>query len=364
MIMNAAAADVINILAMLVSSYMVHRNEILDRKMKRFFLFAALFTVVAIAAEIGTIYCSAGTVRLRTAHVLFNVVGFSLSPFISLFIALAFCNHTSRLKTSLFLPLAINFILTALSPAFGFGFSVSETNVYQRGPLFFVYIFSYIWGMSILFRETLIITRRYQSKNRYTLFLLFAFILAGTSVQILLPSVFTTWSCVALAIIIYYAYFCELTEKHDILTNLLNRRAYECEVNRLKTSERAVVFLFDVDAFKAINDTYGHQYGDECLHTIAAAIRETFSSVGLCYRIGGDEFCVLSEALDREKAADHLRLFLCNLERIQEKDARIPAVSFGYSLYQKSAGSIEQAISAADLEMYAHKNGQKGMPVS
>ena len=42
MIMNAAAADVINILAMLVSSYMVHRNEILDRKMKRFFLFAAL----------------------------------------------------------------------------------------------------------------------------------------------------------------------------------------------------------------------------------------------------------------------------------------------------------------------------------
>ena len=80
-----------------------------------------------------------------------------------------------------------------------------------------------------------------------------------------------------------------------------------------------MVFLFDVDAFKAINDTYGHQYGDECLHTIAAAIRETFSSVGLCYRIGGDEFCVLSEALDREKAADHLRLFLCNLERIQEK---------------------------------------------
>ena len=51
--------------------------------------------------------------------------------------------------------------------------------------------------------------------------------------------------------------------------------------------------MFDVDDFKQINDRYGHIQGDLCLAGIAECIKKSYANFGYCYRIGGDEFCVL-----------------------------------------------------------------------
>ena len=189
-------------------------------------------------------------------------------------------------------------LLTVLSPKFGLIFSISQQNEYFRGPCFFVYVAAYIWSMTILFKETLYLARRYQNKDCFALLLLFLFILGGTSIQVLFPSIHTTWSCVSLSLILYYAFFCELKEKHDILTGLFNRRAYEYKIQHLESLGYGVIIFFDVDDFKKINDQFGHQYGDQCLSTIAGLILKSFSAIGFCYRIGGDEFGVLSDKAD------------------------------------------------------------------
>jgi hypothetical protein len=58
--------------------------------------------------------------------------------------------------------------------------------------------------------------------------------LIGTALQLLFPLIHTTWISVSLAMIMYYAYYCDLLEKHDVMTNLLNRRSYEYHLPGLK----------------------------------------------------------------------------------------------------------------------------------
>ena len=78
----------------------------------------------------------------------------------------------------------------------------------------------------------------------------------------------------------------------DALTGLLNQNSY---LNRTAEMRRSggVLVVFDVDGFKQINDRYGHLQGDVCLAEIADCIKKAYARCGYCYRIGGDEFCVL-----------------------------------------------------------------------
>lgn len=69
-----------------------------------------------------------------------------------------------------------------------------------------------------------------------------------------------------------------MKEKHDILTGLFNRRAYEYEIQHLESLGYGAIIFFDVDDFKKINDQFGHQYGDQCLSTIAGLILKSFQA--------------------------------------------------------------------------------------
>ena len=85
---------------------------------------------------------------------------------------------------------------------------------------------------------------------------------------------------------------------HDTLTGMLNRRAFEAEWHNSKQllRRRRVdigLILFDVNHFKAINDSYGHQSGDEVLKSISSCIQSVLRSAEELYRIGGDEFAAI-----------------------------------------------------------------------
>ncbi|MBE9564006.1 MAG: GGDEF domain-containing protein, partial [Proteobacteria bacterium] len=86
--------------------------------------------------------------------------------------------------------------------------------------------------------------------------------------------------------------------QHDSLTGVLNRRAFELEWNNSKQllMRRRVgvcMMLFDINHFKAINDTYGHKVGDDVLVDISSCIQKALRTSEKLYRIGGDEFAVI-----------------------------------------------------------------------
>ena len=84
---------------------------------------------------------------------------------------------------------------------------------------------------------------------------------------------------------------------HDALTGLYNRSAYDFMRHDLDMSRNALL-LVDVDKFKSVNDTYGHDVGDLVLKRVAEVLRYSFRSTDLVFRLGGDEFVVIMSNVD------------------------------------------------------------------
>jgi diguanylate cyclase (GGDEF)-like protein len=151
---------------------------------------------------------------------------------------------------------------------------------------------------------------------------------------------------------------------HDGLTGLVNRSLFAERVSdaigacsgRLGTL--AVVYL-DLDGFKLVNDTLGHEAGDELLSAAARRIRECLRHGDVAGRLGGDEFAVLLHELDGETGAqataERLRASLREPFRIADRECMVRA-SIGIAMGAPGADH-ESLLRRADLAMYAAKSG-------
>ena len=109
----------------------------------------------------------------------------------------------------------------------------------------------------------------------------------------------------------------------------------------------------------------GHMAGDQCLRRVGDTLRSVYGRFGACYRIGGDEFCVILDRGDPEKLN---RQFRAAIARLHEQDARMPDVALGYAHYHADTTHIQKVIEEADEMMYRDKaaqaaadRGKKGM---
>ena len=80
----------------------------------------------------------------------------------------------------------------------------------------------------------------------------------------------------------------------DALTGLPNRRRLMADLEAAIADDQARLALFDLDGFKAYNNTFGHLAGDALLTRLGHRLRESVADTGVAYRLGGDEFCVLA----------------------------------------------------------------------
>jgi diguanylate cyclase (GGDEF)-like protein len=143
----------------------------------------------------------------------------------------------------------------------------------------------------------------------------------------------------------------------DPLTGLGNRRALSADLEMSFSSVQSegaesVLALFDLDGFKAYNDTFGHPAGDALLVRLARRLATTLQGLGTGYRIGGDEFCILAGA--GSDAGDAItRLAAAALS--EEGNAFSIGCSYGRVLLPSEAVSADQALRLADQQMYGQK---------
>ncbi|HBB71654.1 MAG TPA: hypothetical protein DCZ71_03495 [Ruminococcus sp.] len=150
----------------------------------------------------------------------------------------------------------------------------------------------------------------------------------------------------------------------DSLTGIKNRTGFnEYEAEIMKRKKGKCLFVhFDVNRLKKVNDTYGHAEGDK--HIIAAAnvLRDSFSDVGECFRVGGDEFFVVLDGKDCH--ADYKRCIkLCiELQNEYNKSENPPValqLAYGMAEYKYGNGDPESAERLADTRMYEKKRQMK-----
>lgn len=360
-IYNYIFVSVICVFALIILVHAAWRNSFYTYRMKKQFVFAACATIIVIVAEIANVIFESRVLEGVFPVLIANVVGFSLSPFIAVMLSKAFSVEKGRFGILLAIPAWVNVIVAISSPWTGWIFSVSDYN-YSRGPLFGVYIIAYLCSYGILILESLKAMRVYQCYTKSTFIMLLIFTFTGTSLQIILPEIHTAWLCITLSLILYYAYFCELLETQDTLTGLLNRSAYEWYIKSLTPNADGYVVMLDLDDFKQINDEHGHQWGDLCLQIVGKIIKDCFSHLGACYRVGGDEFCVICRTTNEKQLKETLNSFHREVGNARKKcndPNALPMISTGYAIFRNSGGGYTAAIQEADTQMYHFKNQRK-----
>jgi diguanylate cyclase (GGDEF)-like protein len=143
----------------------------------------------------------------------------------------------------------------------------------------------------------------------------------------------------------------------DGLTGLYNRRYFVNRVNQSVNSGGNIAIIFaDIDNFKKLNDTKGHQKGDEALRQVAQIMKETSDEIGICGRYGGEEIVVLVTNSDTSTGD------LAEAIRIRVENEAGVTISIGYSKLQKGI-TAEQLIKQADEAMYKAKSTGKNKVV-
>ncbi len=155
----------------------------------------------------------------------------------------------------------------------------------------------------------------------------------------------------------------EKLARTDQMTGLLNHSSFYEECGRL-LEERGFGYCMtiDLDDFKQINDSYGHQEGDAVLQEVGKILRQVVGQKGVAGRMGGDEFALFSgELSSHEEACAMAGEIMAQVDlRISDEEVTFPGVSIGISQVRAGEG-LKEAFRRADLMLYEVKrNGKHG----
>lgn len=159
--------------------------------------------------------------------------------------------------------------------------------------------------------------------------------------------------------IIHFYYKNSIT---DSLSGLYNRRHFT-EVGRemLYSAKRhqfpVCCVLCDIDYFKSINDTHGHDVGDDIIVKVAKLLQKSARPRDLVARIGGEEYAIMLDNTDLAGAVEFAERARVNIKKIKSRGVNAPvSVTASFGVYEASQGTILAALKHADIALYRAKN--------
>ena len=366
----------INIVAIIVSIiFLKNISSRLDIKEKQNKAFVTLFTLNTIQLIIETLTCLLNKHPfswLIPITTLLHVFLFILGPLVTYqwfkFADLWIKKDTEyKHQKNIFIiaPLAINTFLILINPLLNLVFYIDQYNVYHRGPLFLfsvaVSYFYLLCGFILIYRNSSKISR-----IEFLPLLLFGvFPAVGGFVQATFYGFLLMWSSIAFSLIILYLYLQQQMLHIDYLTGAWTReKFYNYLIDRIdqkKPKNFSIVFI-DLDDFKNINDTFGHEEGDRILTSIVNIIKSVLQNDDFITRYGGDEFILFLNVDSQQEVEETMRKISEVIAAYNKRTMAYNALNFsyGYDLYNfdKSMTAAEY-INHVDRLMYQHKNSKK-----
>ncbi len=351
---------------------LVREYHMLDIKVK---IFKYMIYIVLICVLMDILFTSLeGTSYFYTRFVLVygNAIQFALTCLIVFLWYLynehyIFKNldHYKKWLPFTMIPLIINTLLSLLSPWFGFFYTISPDNFYIRGDWFFLATLNtYFYAV---FTVLVIHTNRNKIRNSDYAPLMF-FILppavAGIF-QTLNYGILLIGPSLTFSFLVAFVYIQSKNMELDYLTGLYTRKELEYYVDmmskRNKSKKQYGGLMMDIDNFKSINDTYGHDAGDRVLREVSDAFHKCFRNTDFVARIGGDEFvaiCEIQSYSDLEIIVKRVR----NQIDLINTFAHFPfliSLSIGYDRWDTKNIVKDEFMIHIDRKMYFEKDAKK-----
>ena len=166
----------------------------------------------------------------------------------------------------------------------------------------------------------------------------------------------TLWISLGISYLLMYLAVSELYNKKDVITELPNRNAYEKAMVHIKDNYNTLLMI-DMNGLKQYNDTMGHQTGDQYIYATARTLSDAFGDYGRLYRVGGDEFCLVSKHSPKE-LTNIVESLLLN-GKCNEKYGDF-TLDFAYGIGERLMGDSPYAVyQKADKLMYENKKSSK-----
>jgi diguanylate cyclase (GGDEF)-like protein/PAS domain S-box-containing protein len=156
--------------------------------------------------------------------------------------------------------------------------------------------------------------------------------------------------------------------EHDPLTSLYNRRKFEKELEQAiavaaRYDHTSAIIFFDIDQFKYVNDSSGHQVGDELLVKVAEKLQHTTRKSDIVARFGGDEFIILAPNITQNKAEELVQKLCTEMTTVVIADGseqhRV-SVSAGLLMFPEQNCSAQDLLASVDIAMYRAKEQGRG----
>ncbi len=359
--------------ALIVLAILAKENDRFSKERKRILYFT--YSIVALAALAewlgiqfnGNMNVSPWVIRLIKAF------DYILTPMSGGAIILQLQTKNNLRKVS-FILLGLNLLFQIISIFTGWMVKVDENHLYHHGNAYNIYMLLYVAVFIIVIVEFAIYGKRFRKQNRLSLLGILIFNVLGIGLQEVLGSeVRTAYISLVICSALLYIHNSEFAQlasddkiqeqmiriSVDPLTGISSRHAYSVAINELSNlpslPQKLVIFSIDINGLKLVNDTLGHIAGDELIAGASKCISQVFSSIGRCYRTGGDEFIVFS-SINQEmihELIDQL-LDLTNNWKGEYCDSLSLAVGFAEAKAHPNI-ELEKLITIADQEMYKSK---------
>ncbi|PKM74424.1 MAG: hypothetical protein CVU91_00730 [Firmicutes bacterium HGW-Firmicutes-16] len=267
-----------------------------------------------------------------------------------------------RLLAPLIVLNVINAAIIVISQFNGWFYFIDANNIYHRGPLFFLSIgFMFIL---LLAAFDLCVRNRKRIYGKQLFSLLFFPIppIVGTILQIYIYGLSFALNAMTLSLLIVVLNMKDDVIYTDHLTGIGNRRKAESVLKEsIKKSSQSRTFslvMLDIDKFKEINDTFGHEMGDNALKASALLLKKCIRSKDYVARYGGDEFCLILEIYhykNLEVVIRRMNNYIDSLNNSREFPFKL-SFTAGYAVYDYDSNfGIEDFINQVDMLMYENK---------
>lgn len=358
------------LLAIRISSRRIGDNETFNNRLYMIFLYT---TIYLLAADLLSRFDGMAEAYYPVLNSIGNFIVFLLNPVLPIMWILyvhnqVFCDdqRTRRFSRPFIVYLLINAALTIATQFTGWYYYIDSGNIYHRGTLFILP--AIISQLIMLATIVLLIANRKRMESKYYYSLLFFSVppIIGVILQMTIYGIAFALNGIAISLIIMFINTQNRRMNIDYLTGVFNRKQIDYfiadKIRGCSGNKTFSAILLDLDNFKIINDSHGHNVGDDALKTVVKILKSSVRSSDFIARFGGDEFFIIMDVSDERELLEVVHRIKDGIRAFNSSGMKPYEInlSLGYLVYDPGKHtSVEEFEAQIDKLMYMDKTANK-----